>query len=90
MRERVERAIDALEVRAEPRRRDAAARGDRKTLTIGLLLDAVDNPFSAAINRAVEKVAVARGTAVFAASSDDDPDRERSWSAPSPGAGSTA
>ena len=37
----------------------ALRRGDRKTLTIGLLLDAVDNPFSAAINRAVENVAVA-------------------------------
>ena len=52
-------------------------RGDRKTLTLGLLLDAVDNPFSAAINRAVEVVASDRYTAVFAASFGDDPERER-------------
>lgn len=51
-------------------------RGDRKTRTLGLLLDAVDNPFSAALNRGVEIVASARGTAVFAASFADDPDRE--------------
>ena len=63
-------------LRAEPRRRVTTARGGR-TQTIGLILDAVDNPFSAAINRAVETVAAARGTAVFAASSDDDTDRER-------------
>jgi LacI family transcriptional regulator len=37
----------------------------------------VDNPFSAAINRAVEWVATTRRTAVFAASSDDDSARER-------------
>ena len=37
----------------------------------------MDNPFSASINRAVESVASARHTAVFAASFDDDPDRER-------------
>jgi LacI family transcriptional regulator len=48
-----------------------------RTLTIGLILDAVDNPFSAAINRAVERVATTRRTAVFAASSDDDSARER-------------
>jgi LacI family transcriptional regulator len=37
----------------------------------------VDNPFSALINRAVETVAYRRDTAVLAASSDNDPDRER-------------
>jgi LacI family transcriptional regulator len=55
----------------------ALRRGDRKTLTLGLLVDAVDNPFSALINRAVETVAYGRDTAVLAASSDNDPDRER-------------
>jgi LacI family transcriptional regulator len=55
----------------------ALRRGDRKTLTLGLLLDAVDNPFSASINRAVETAAYGRDTAVIAASSDNDPDRER-------------
>jgi LacI family transcriptional regulator len=37
----------------------------------------VDNPFSAAINRAVETVAYGRDTAVIAASSDNDARRER-------------
>jgi LacI family transcriptional regulator len=54
----------------------ALRRGGGKSYTLGLLLDSVDNPFSASINRAVEKVATARNTAVFAASSDDDPERE--------------
>lgn len=74
--EKVERAIEALDFQpnlgAGSLRRDGG-----RTLTIGLILDAVDNPFSAAINRAVERVAAARHTAVFAASSDDDSERER-------------
>jgi LacI family transcriptional regulator len=75
-RERVERAIDALGF--EPNHGAGSLRREGgRTQTIGLILDAVDNPFSAAINRAVEAVAAARGTAVFAASSDDDADRER-------------
>ena len=52
-------------------------RSDGKSYTLGLLLDSVDNPFSAAVNRAVERVAIARNTAVFAASSEDDQERER-------------
>ena len=52
-------------------------RSDGKSHTLGLLLDSVDNPFSAAVNRAVERVAIARNTAVFAASSEDDQERER-------------
>lgn len=55
----------------------ALRRSDGKSYTLGLLLDSVDNPFSAAVNRAVEKVATARNTAVFAASSEDDEERER-------------
>jgi LacI family transcriptional regulator len=75
-RERVERA--ALALNFQPNQgAGALRRGDHRTRTLGLLLDAVDNPFSASINRAVEVVASARGTAVFAASFDDDPDRER-------------
>ena len=76
MRERVQRAVVALNFKPN-QGAGALRRGDRKTLTLGLLLDAVDNPFSASINRAVEKVASQRETAVFAASSDDDPERER-------------
>ena len=76
MRARVQRAVTALNFQPN-QGAGALRRGDRKTLTVGLLLDAVDNPFSAAINRAVEMVASKRGTAVFAASFGDDPDRER-------------
>ena len=75
-RARVERAVKALNFKPN-QGAGALRRGDRKTLTLGLLLDAVDNPFSAFINRAVETVAYGRDTAVLAASSDNDPDRER-------------
>jgi LacI family transcriptional regulator len=76
MRERVQRAVAALNFKPNAGA-GALRRGDRKTRTLGLLLDAVDNPFSASINRAVERVAASHGTAVFAASFDDDPERER-------------
>ena len=76
-RQRVQRAVLALNFKPN-QGAGALRRGDRKTLTLGLLLDAVDNPFSAAINRAVETVAYGRDTAVLAASSDNDPHRERS------------
>jgi LacI family transcriptional regulator len=75
-RARVQRAILALNFKPN-QGAGALRRGDRKTLTLGLLVDAVDNPFSALINRAVETVAYGRDTAVLAASSDNDPDRER-------------
>ena len=76
MRARVERAVDAL--RFQPHLgAGTLRRGNRKTYALGLVIDSVDNPFSAAINRAVEDVALAHDTAVFAASSDDDPQRER-------------
>jgi LacI family transcriptional regulator len=75
-RERVQRAVLALNFKPN-QGAGALRRGDRKTLTLGLLLDAVDNPFSAAINRAVETVAYGRDTAVIAASSDNDAHRER-------------
>ena len=61
-------------------RHDATAsslrRSDRRTATIGLLLEDVANPFSSAVNRAIEDVANDRQTLVFAASSDGDPARE--------------
>jgi len=52
-------------------------RTDRRTATIGLLLEDVANPFSAAVARAVEDVAVPRGVIVYSASLDEDPARER-------------
>jgi LacI family transcriptional regulator, galactose operon repressor len=75
-RARVQRAVLALSFKPN-QGAGALRRGDRKTLTLGLLVDAVDNPFSALINRAVETVAYGRETTVLAASSDNDPDRER-------------
>jgi LacI family transcriptional regulator len=52
-------------------------RGDKKSFTIGLLVQDVANPFSAAIFRAVENVASAVGVSVLASSLDEDPARER-------------
>lgn len=75
-RERVQRAVRTLNFQPH-QGAGALRRGDHRTRTVGLLLDAVDNPFSASINRAVEEVASARKTAVFAASNDDDASRER-------------
>ena len=75
-REKVEQAVVALNFTPN-QGAGALRRGDRKTLTLGLLLDAVDNPFSAAIHRAVEGAAWERATAVFGASFGEDPERER-------------
>lgn len=52
-------------------------RTGRQTLSIGLLLPSVANPFSSEIHRALEDTLAARGIAVFAASLDDDPEREK-------------
>ena len=52
-------------------------RTDKKTQTLGLLVGSVANPFAGALHRAVEDAARERGTAVFASSLDDDPQRER-------------
>jgi len=52
-------------------------RAGRQTLSIGLLLPSVANPFSGEIHRALEDTLAVRGIAVFAASLDDDPEREK-------------
>jgi LacI family transcriptional regulator len=52
-------------------------RRDGKTLTIGLLLEDIANPFSATLHRAIEDVARAGGVAVLAGSLDEDAARER-------------
>lgn len=52
-------------------------RTGRRTLSLGLLLPSVANPFSAEIHRAIEDAARVRGIAVFASSLDDEPERER-------------
>lgn len=51
-------------------------RADGRTHTIGLLVENVGNPFSAAVHRAVEDVAREHGMFVLAGSLDEDPDRE--------------
>jgi LacI family transcriptional regulator len=50
---------------------------DRKTATIGLVLEDVANPWMSALHRAVEDSARARGVLVFAGSCDEDGERER-------------
>jgi LacI family transcriptional regulator len=73
---RVERATAQLDYR-----RDMTAsnlrRSDRRTGTVGLLLEDVANPFSSAVHRAIGDVAGRRGVAVLATSLDEDPVRER-------------
>jgi LacI family transcriptional regulator len=56
-------------------------RTGHRSLTIGLLLASVDNPFSASIHRAVEDVAETRGVAVFSASTDEHHGREKALAA---------
>jgi LacI family transcriptional regulator len=50
-------------------------RGDRRTSSIGLILEDVSNPFSGAMYRAVEDVAIARGVTVLAGSCDEEATR---------------
>ncbi|MCU1663510.1 MAG: LacI family transcriptional regulator [Pseudonocardiales bacterium] len=73
---RVRRAIDELDFRPNVGAR-ILRRSDRRTASIGLLLEDVANPFSAAVQRAVEDVAEQRGVVVYSASLDEDPARER-------------
>jgi LacI family transcriptional regulator len=73
---RVRRAIDELGFRPHAGAR-TLRRSDSRTASIALLLEDVGNPFSAAVQRAVEDEAVPRGVMVFSASIDEDPARER-------------
>jgi LacI family transcriptional regulator len=52
-------------------------RSNGRSATIGVVLEDVANPFSSALHRAIEDVAVERGVLVLAGSSDEDEDRER-------------
>jgi LacI family transcriptional regulator len=72
---RVERAVKALDYRHDVGA-SSLRRADRRTATIGLLLDDVANPFSSAIHRAIEDVARARDILVFAGSNDAEPERQ--------------
>ncbi|HET6530553.1 MAG TPA: LacI family DNA-binding transcriptional regulator [Actinoplanes sp.] len=52
-------------------------RNDRRTRTIGVLLEDVGNPFSAVLHRAIEDEARLHGVQVLIGSIDEDPRRER-------------
>nr|WP_296063502.1 LacI family DNA-binding transcriptional regulator [uncultured Actinoplanes sp.] len=52
-------------------------RNDRRTRTIGVLLEDVANPFSSAVHRAIADEAHAHGVHVLTGNTDDDPQRER-------------
>ena len=71
MRARVEAAIERLDYRRNVNA-SSLRRLDRKTATIGLVLEDVANPFMSALHRAVEDRARERGILVFAGSCDED------------------
>jgi LacI family transcriptional regulator len=74
--EKVGRAVEMLGYR-----HNLAARNLRQanglSATIGLIFEDVSNPFFSAIHRGVEDVASTRSVLTFAASSDEEPKRER-------------
>lgn len=73
---RVERAIRKLGYQRNNAARQLRRRGE-PTQTIGLLVDDLANPFFAALARAVEDAAHARGYVVLIGSSNDSLSRER-------------
>lgn len=74
--ERVSKAIAQLGYRPNLTA-SSLRRSDGRTATVGIMLENVANPFSAAVHRAVEDVARERGVTVLAGSLDEDPIRER-------------
>ncbi|WP_184957016.1 LacI family DNA-binding transcriptional regulator [Actinoplanes abujensis] len=77
---RVHAAVESLDYRPHLGA-SMLRRNDRRTRTIGVLLDDVSHPFSAAVHRAVEDQARARGIHVLTGSLDHDPVRERALAA---------
>jgi len=75
---RVRAAIGQLDYRHDVHASNLR-RSDRKTGTIGLVLEDVANPFMSVLHRAVEDCARARGMVVFAGSCDEDGAREREF-----------
>ena len=74
---RVWDAIRALDYHVDMRAGSLRRAGGR-TLTLGLLVSSVDNPFAGEVHRGVEDVARARGVAVLAVSLHEDPVQEKS------------
>jgi LacI family transcriptional regulator len=73
---RVTRAIDQLDFRPNLAA-SSLRRSDGRTASVGVILEDIANPYSAAVHRAIEDVARAHGLIVFAGSVDEDPERER-------------
>jgi LacI family transcriptional regulator len=73
---RVHAAINRLDYRRNVNA-SSLRRLDRKTATIGLVLEDVANPFMSALHRAIEDRARERGVLVFAGSCDEDSRREQ-------------
>jgi len=80
LRARVTRAIEQLGYRPNLTA-SSLRRTDGKTATVGTVLGNVANPFSAALQRAVEDVARDHGVMVYASSADEDGARERALAA---------
>jgi LacI family transcriptional regulator len=76
VRARVLAAIGRLDYRHD-HAASSLRRSDRKTSTIGVLLEDVANPFSSALHRQIEDVALQRGVLVLAGSSDENEAREQ-------------
>ncbi len=72
---RVHRATEQLDYQPNLTASSLRRTGGR-TRTIGILLEDVANPFSAALHRAIEDVARPRGLAVLTASLDEQPETE--------------
>ena len=76
LRARVLAAIERLDYRQDLMA-SGLRRSDGRSATLGLVLEDVSNPFSSALQRAVEDVALPRRVLVLAGSSDEDANRER-------------
>ena len=74
---KVERAVKKLRYKHNFTAGSLRRLGGR-TMTIGLLLEDISNPFSAALHRAVEDAARKRGVEVLAGSVDESAEREQS------------
>src|SRR5687768_2849456 len=73
---RVHRAVTQLDYRPNMAASNLR-RSDGKSAAIGVLLEDLANPYSAAVHRAIEDAARGRRVVVFASSLDEDAERER-------------
>lgn len=73
---RVERASEQLDYRPNLAASSLRRSGGR-TASVGVVLEDIANPYSAAVHRSIEDVARINGAIVLAGSVDEDPERER-------------